>query len=122
MPYFTAAMVRYMKRKDGKGAEQQKSMKKKSGAKTPQNKLGGKTPRQGKRLRITPSCVDVDPDEGVKRVKQKDLNFDERKLLYMKTLLNKQVAKIHSLEGPMPISGREIIVIYRMVRLIDFDD
>lgn len=72
------------------------------------NLKAGEADSQGRLLRVTPSCVDDDPNTGVNNFNlEKDhpnnlpaeMTFDEKRLMYMKSLLRLQVERIHRTEG-----------------------
>lgn len=133
MPYFTKEMVRWMKQQekqqksDSSPRDKKRSRSSAENVKTAGN-VGGNLNKgvsgsglkmnadeansQNRALRITPSHIDWDASK-VAMAKfeppklPKEMNFDEKRLKYMRNLLRLQVERINRIESSVPTSSKE---------------
>lgn len=61
-------------------------------------------------LRVTPSCVDTDANGAISRFNPEQqvegMTFDDKRLLYMKDFLKRQVDRIQKMDGAIEASGK----------------
>lgn len=128
MPYYTKNMVKYLRQTCAVDDKQSKAASgvssaaasgasKASGASSAapssyasnaggSKVSGAEVSATNKHLRITPSCIDEDPDEALSKLDNdsnfkkanNNMTFNEKRLLFMRNLLKIQVNRIASIE------------------------